>query len=45
MAGYLTLALMGRRTESKVGQALAAADWHELGLHAPPHGLYLVAAD
>jgi tRNA pseudouridine38-40 synthase len=35
---------MGRWTESQIGQALAAADRHELGLNAPPQGLYFVAA-
>jgi len=44
MVGCLALVGMGRWTESQIGQALAAADRHELGLNAPPQGLYFVAA-
>jgi len=45
MVGCLALVGMGRWAESQIGQALAAADRQELGLNAPPHGLYFVAAD
>lgn len=45
MVGCLALVGMGRWTESQIGQALAAADRQELGLNAPPQGLYFVAAD
>ncbi len=44
MVGCLALVGMGRWQESQIGQALAAANRQELGLNAPPHGLYFVAA-
>lgn len=44
MVGCLALVGMGRWKESQIGQALAAADRHELGLNAPPQGLYFMAA-
>ncbi len=45
MVGCLALVGMGRWREDRVGQALAARDRQELGLNAPPHGLYFVRAD
>lgn len=45
MVGCLALVGMGRWTEPQIEQALVAADRHELGLNAPPHGLYFVAAE
>lgn len=45
MVGCLALVGMGRWTEAQIEHALAAADRHELGLNAPPQGLYFVAAD
>ncbi len=45
MVASLALVGMGRWTESQTGQALAPADRKELGLNAPPHGLYSVADD
>lgn len=44
MVGCLALVGMGRWTESRIEEALAAANRQELGLNAPPHGLYFVAA-
>ncbi|MGB5779501.1 tRNA pseudouridine(38-40) synthase TruA [Allopontixanthobacter sediminis] len=44
MVGCLALVGMGRWSESQIAHALAAADRHELGLNAPPHGLYFVEA-
>jgi tRNA pseudouridine38-40 synthase len=44
MVGCLALVGMGRWREEQVGEALAARDRQELGLNAPPHGLYFVAA-
>lgn len=44
MVGCLALVGMGRWSEGQVGQALAARDRAALGLNAPPHGLYFVAA-
>ncbi|MCB2086433.1 MAG: tRNA pseudouridine(38-40) synthase TruA [Sphingomonadaceae bacterium] len=44
MVGCLALVGMGRWREEQVGEALAARDRRELGLNAPPHGLYFVAA-
>lgn len=35
---------MGRWREEQVGEALLARDRQELGLNAPPHGLYFVHA-
>ncbi|WP_128892098.1 tRNA pseudouridine(38-40) synthase TruA [Erythrobacter sp. HKB08] len=44
MVGCLALVGMGRWREEQVGEALLARDRQELGLNAPPHGLYFVAA-
>ena len=44
MVGCLALVGMGRWKESQIERALAAANRQELGLNAPPHGLYFVAA-
>ena len=44
MVGCLALVGMGRWSEGQLGQALAARDRAALGLNAPPHGLYFVAA-
>lgn len=44
MVGCLALVGMGRWREQQVAQALAARDRQELGLNAPPHGLYFVEA-
>lgn len=44
MVGCLALVGMGRWQEGEVGRALAAQDRAALGLNAPPHGLYFVAA-
>ena len=44
MVGCLALVGMGRWEEGEVGRALAAQDRAALGLNAPPHGLYFVAA-
>jgi len=44
MVGCLALAGMGRWREEQVAEALAARDRQELGLNAPPHGLYFVRA-
>jgi len=44
MVGCLALVGMGRWREEQVAQALAARDRQELGLNAPPHGLYFVEA-
>ena len=44
MVGCLALVGMGRWSEGQLGQALAARDRRALGLNAPPHGLYFVAA-
>lgn len=44
MVGCLALVGMGRWSEGQVGRALAARDRAALGLNAPPHGLYFVAA-
>ncbi|TCD02282.1 tRNA pseudouridine(38-40) synthase TruA [Erythrobacteraceae bacterium CFH 75059] len=45
MTGCLVLAGQGRWSAQRVGEALAARDRRQLGLNAPPHGLYFVAAD
>lgn len=45
MVGCLALVGMGRWTQAQIERALAAANRQELGLNAPPHGLYFVAAD
>ena len=44
MVGCLALVGMGRWREEQVAEALAAKDRAALGLNAPPHGLYFVAA-
>ncbi len=44
MVGCLALVGMGRWREAQVAEALAARDRQELGLNAPPHGLYFVKA-
>ena len=44
MVGCLALVGMGRWREDQVAGALEARDRAALGLNAPPHGLYFVAA-
>jgi tRNA pseudouridine38-40 synthase len=44
MVGCLALVGMGRWREAQLAAALEARDRAELGLNAPPHGLYFVAA-
>lgn len=44
MVGCLALVGMGRWSEGRVVEALAARDRSALGLNAPPHGLYFVEA-
>ena len=44
MVGCLALVGMGRWPEERMAEALAARDRQELGLNAPPHGLYFVSA-
>ena len=44
MVGCLALVGMGRWREEQVAEALAARNRQELGLNAPPHGLYFVEA-
>lgn len=44
MVGCLALVGMGRWPECRIGEALAARNRAALGLNAPPHGLYFVAA-
>jgi tRNA pseudouridine38-40 synthase len=44
MVGCLALVGMGRWREEQIAEALAARDRAALGLNAPPHGLYFVAA-
>lgn len=44
MVGCLSLVGIGTWDAKKMGQALAAKDRHELGLNAPPQGLYFVSA-
>jgi tRNA pseudouridine38-40 synthase len=44
MVGCLALVGMGRWSEERVAEALAAQDRGALGLNAPPEGLYFVAA-
>jgi tRNA pseudouridine38-40 synthase len=44
MVGCLALVGMGRWRVEQVGEALAARDRQNLGLNAPPHGLYFVEA-
>ncbi|MEY2943884.1 MAG: hypothetical protein RLY97_1898 [Pseudomonadota bacterium] len=45
MVGCLALVGLGRWDEAQIGVALAARDRTELGLNAPPQGLYFVRAD
>ena len=44
MVGCLVLVGLGRWTESRIAEALAAKNRAELGLNAPAHGLYFVKA-
>ena len=44
MVGCLALVGMGRWPERRVATALAARDRQQLGLNAPPHGLYFLSA-
>ena len=44
MTGCLVLVGLGRWPEARVADALAARDRQALGLNAPAHGLYFVAA-
>jgi tRNA pseudouridine38-40 synthase len=44
MVGCLALVGMGRWSEARVAEALAACDRQQLGLNAPPYGLYFVEA-
>jgi tRNA pseudouridine38-40 synthase len=44
MVGCLALVGMGRWREEQIAEALAARSRAALGLNAPPHGLYFVAA-
>ena len=44
MVGCLALVGLGRWREGRIAQALAAQDRAELGLNAPPEGLYFVSA-
>ena len=44
MVGCLALVGMGRWPEGRMAEVLAAKDRQALGLNAPPHGLYFVAA-
>ena len=44
MVGCLKLVGQGSWSEDRVARALAAKDRSELGLNAPPHGLYFVEA-
>ena len=44
MVGCLKLVGQGTWQESQIARALAARDRAELGLNAPPHGLYFVEA-
>lgn len=44
MVGCLKLVGQGSWPEERMAKALAAKDRSELGLNAPPHGLYFVAA-
>jgi tRNA pseudouridine38-40 synthase len=45
MVGCLKLVGAGTWPEIRIAEALAARDRNALGLNAPPHGLYFVAAD
>jgi tRNA pseudouridine38-40 synthase len=44
MVGCLALVGEGKWAPERIGEALAARDRAELGLNAPPHGLYFVEA-
>jgi len=44
MVGCIALVGMGRWAEEQVADALAACDRRELGLNAPPQGLYFIEA-
>ena len=44
MVGCLALVGQGKWSPTRIGEALAARDRAELGLNAPPHGLYFVEA-
>jgi len=44
MVGCLALVGLGRWSEDRIGEALAARERQALGLNAPPHGLYFVEA-
>jgi tRNA pseudouridine38-40 synthase len=44
MVGCLAQVGLGRWSEARVSEALAARDRAELGMNAPPEGLYFVAA-
>ncbi len=44
MVGCLKLVGAGTWPEARIAEALAARDRNALGLNAPPHGLYFVAA-
>lgn len=44
MVGCLALVGMGRWRPERLAEALAARDRQQLGLNAPPHGLYFVRA-
>ncbi|QWC56415.1 tRNA pseudouridine(38-40) synthase TruA [Erythrobacter sp. 3-20A1M] len=44
MVGCLALVGLGRWSEDRVGESLAARERQALGLNAPPHGLYFVEA-
>lgn len=44
MVGCLVLVGLGRWTESRIAEALAARDRHALGLNAPADGLYFTEA-
>ncbi|MFV0644527.1 MAG: tRNA pseudouridine(38-40) synthase TruA [Sphingomonadaceae bacterium] len=44
MVGCLALVGMGRWQEHRIAEALAAQDRAELGLNAPPEGLYFIRA-
>jgi tRNA pseudouridine38-40 synthase len=45
MVGCLALVGLGRWSEARLAEALAARDRQALGLNAPPDGLYFVRAD
>ena len=44
MVGTLALVGKGQWREEQVAEALAARDRQQLGLNAPPNGLYFVRA-